>query len=1340
MRRRWKILGWTAGAVIGVPALAIGALLAIGNLGGAGWIASRVTSLTNGQIAIEGLAGRFPTDLRIAELALRDPKGTWLQIDNLRVDWSPFALLRGVAHVARLDATRVVVLRQPEAETKRGGSVGLPVGIDIDAFRIDRLELPAKIAGKPAALAVQGDVQLGSLDSGHAMVSAQRLGAPGGRYEVNAKVAPEAITARIAFDEPAQGLIANLAGLPDLGALKFDATFTGPRNGEQTRLALTAGPLHLEGQGKVNLTGRRIDLTLTGSAPAMRPAPQIAWRAASLTARVRGAFTTPEATGRIEVDGIEADGATASRLTADIQGSSGKVTTTASLTDLRIPGPRPDLLAGTPLTLRAVATLDAADRPVTFTLSHPLLRADGRLQTAGVLTGGFTLDLPALRPFASLADIDLDGDALLSGRFASSGGENRLSLSGAISAKGGDPTIVRTIGADAKIDVAMAEHNGAVRIDQLALEGKAIRVTATGSRDTNGMLDLGWDAALPTLSTFAADVKGMAKAQGRIKGSTENLALTANATVDAAVGRLPRQTVKIGMQLTGLPEAPSGQVTAQGQLADAPLRVAADVIRAKDGAVRISIERGNWKSAALTGLLTLPPGATLPLGRLQLRLSRLADIQPLLGEPLSGSLDAQIETAPTHGAIQARLDVHGAQVAVAGMRAEKLVLGGAIDRIATDRTLALNLTLDGIHVQGIGGDVVLSVRGPAMQPALRLSAVLSPPGKGEARIDAAATAALTRQTLTLESLQATYRGQTAHLVQPARLNLANGVAIDDLRLRAGQATMAASGRITPTLSLKAAFDNVSAGLLSSFASADVTAEGTISADADLGGTLASPSGTIRVSGRGLRGWSDRGEMGASLDATARLQGGRAAVEATLTAGKTGRLAVKGTVPLSRDGALDVVASGSLDLIVFDPFLTAEGRRVRGETTLDLMASGTLAAPRLTGTIRLRSGEVQDYVQGIHIADIAADIAIADGVARITQFTGRAGEGTVALAGTVDLLAPGIPVDVTFTAHRARLPARDLVTAILEADLHIQGRATERLQVGGTVHVDRADIQLPDALPKSVAVLDVRRPGQKPPPPPSPAFVLGLDVTLDAPSAIFVRGHGLDAEMGGSIRVTGTTAVPSVTGAFSLRHGSLDFASQTLQFVSGAVSFDGRSLTGNLDPTINFVAAKTSGGVTARIAVTGYADNPKISLSSTPELPQDEVLAHLLFARSVSQLSPLEIAQIGSALASLASGGGGGFSPLAEVRKGLGLDVLSVGGTGSGTGGTTVEAGKYVANGVFLGSKQSLSGGTRAELKVDLTKHLKLETELSARGGGPITGASPGNDPGSSVGLTYEFEY
>ena len=87
----------------------------------------------------------------------------------------------------------------------------------------------------------------------------------------------------------------------------------------------------------------------------------------------------------------------------------------------------------------------------------------------------------------------------------------------------------------------------------------------------------------------------------------------------------------------------------------------------------------------------------------------------------------------------------------------------------------------------------------------------------------------------------------------------------------------------------------------------------------------------------------------------------------------------------------------------------------------------------------------------------------------------------------------------------------------------------------------------------------------------------------------------------------------------------------------------------------------------------------------PDLPQDEVLAHLLFGESMKQLTPIQIAEIGAALAEL-SGATGGGNPLNAIRKGLGLDRLNVGGGTNGAG-ASVEAGRYVAKGVYVGAKQ-----------------------------------------------------
>ena len=333
------------------------------------------------------------------------------------------------------------------------------------------------------------------------------------------------------------------------------------------------------------------------------------------------------------------------------------------------------------------------------------------------------------------------------------------------------------------------------------------------------------------------------------------------------------------------------------------------------------------------------------------------------------------------------------------------------------------------------------------------------------------------------------------------------------------------------------------------------------------------------------------------------------------------------------------------------------------------------------------------------------------------------------------------MDVRFSADHARPLASDLLSATLDASLAVHGQAAGTLDAAGKVFVRRAEINIPNALPPSVAVLHVRRPGDKPPrPAASSTSLVRLAIELDAPSNIFVRGHGLDSELGGKLTIGGTSAAPQISGGFEMRRGSISVAGTTLNFTHGEVGFDGTSVTNKIDPTLDFVADSNSGSVVATLTVGGYADRPTIKLSSVPDLPQDEILAHLLFGTSVKDLSVIQIAEIASALAEL-SGVTGGGDPLGAVRKGLGLDRLSVGGGGGGTStGATVEAGRYVARGVYIGAKQATSGGgTAAEVQVDLTKHLKANAQL-ATGGGSVQGATPDNDPGSTIGLSYQFEY
>ena len=481
-----------------------------------------------------------------------------------------------------------------------------------------------------------------------------------------------------------------------------------------------------------------------------------------------------------------------------------------------------------------------------------------------------------------------------------------------------------------------------------------------------------------------------------------------------------------------------------------------------------------------------------------------------------------------------------------------------------------------------------------------------------------------------------------------------------------------------------------------------------------------------------------------LHATAQLMGNTANVDAKLSAGKASQMSLSGRTPLSADGGLDLKLAGTLDMGLLNPLLEARGRHVTGEVAIDTTVTGAVGDPEIGGTVRLAKGSLRDYAQGVNLSDITGELSGNHGLLRIEKLTARAAPGNVSVEGTIGVLQPKMPIDLKITAKDAQPIANNIVTANLDAQMTVKGTIQEEMEVGGKIQINRADVEIPSGLPPNVAVLDVRRPGGAKPPPPEKPVIIKLSITVDAPRQILVKGRGLDAELGGQLRIRGTTDSPNVGGGFQLQRGFFTLASSKLTFSSGTVTFSGIGLKNKIDPTLDFVASSQVLDVTATIRITGLADAPKIELSSTPALPQDEILARLLFGQPAATLTALQVVQIGAALSTLS--GGGGLNPVAKIQKALGLDRLSVGSqtttTATGaqqTNGAQIEAGRYVSSRVFVAVKESTTGASQLAVDVDLTKHLKLQTKLG-NGNTSAQGTTPENAPGSSVGLAYQFEY
>ncbi|HST95861.1 MAG TPA: translocation/assembly module TamB domain-containing protein, partial [Microvirga sp.] len=576
------------------------------------------------------------------------------------------------------------------------------------------------------------------------------------------------------------------------------------------------------------------------------------------------------------------------------------------------------------------------------------------------------------------------------------------------------------------------------------------------------------------------------------------------------------------------------------------------------------------------------------------------------------------------------------------------------------------------------------------------------------------------------------------LAQPATLTVADGeVALRRFVIAVERGTIAIDGRAGSTLDLSVSAQAVPLSAADIFVPG-MGLSGTLDASAQIRGTASAPTGEWRVRIARLVAAQTRNIGAPPIDVAAqgRLDNGATTVDGTVNAGRAGTLRVSGRVPLGATGALDLSAQGRLDLSIANSLLSAAGRQVTGNAAVDVRIGGTIAEPAVNGSLTLSGGSFRDLLQGIRFENIqgrlvarGADIAIE----RLSAST-RNG-GTVNANGRVRLdPAAGFPGDIRITGQRAELVSNEIVTTTASLDLALSGPLARDPRIGGIVRIVSMDVTVPERLPATIRPIDGTKHVN---PPPivaarlaqrariqasagrAPPFNATLDLTIAAPNRIFVRGRGIDAELGGDLQLTGTLANPVAIGAFDLRRGRLTVVGTRLDFTRGRLTF-----TGDLTPELDFVAETRAGDVTARIGVTGSAREPQFAFTSDPDLPQDEVLSRLLFAKASGGLSPTQALQLAQVAAQFSGGGDDGV--FESLRRSLGVEGLdiSLGAEGGPTVGISRAISDRVSIGVKAGASTEQSG---VSVDIDVTRRIRVQGEVGATGN-------------TSVGVGAEWEY
>ncbi|KJZ19227.1 hypothetical protein TW80_10545 [Loktanella sp. S4079] len=805
--------------------------------------------------------------------------------------------------------------------------------------------------------------------------------------------------------------------------------------------------------------------------------------------------------------------------------------------------------------------------------------------------------------------------------------------------------------------------------------------------------------------------------------------------------------------------------------------------RDEAGVMDITVN-GSAPAATFAAQATMNPsenGQTIN-GEAQAVVSDLSRYAQLVGKPLEGAADITANGVLLTDGMRFDVNVTGdTNDLVSGIeRIDPLITGAGQFTVSVARPAQETLLVSGLNLQTpalvLGGDAALRAQGATTADIdLRVfdAAVLEPTLSGPVTLSIDAEPGDDNATNAVVRLVGpqTDVSLDARIAPPAEGYAVTGDLAADLadlgvfaalvgQPLSGGVSLNASGHILPDLTqfdgtLSAKSENLQIGN----PSVDPLIAGTGRVNAALGlenGTLAvrtlevsTPQVSIVGALNGASGYG-QGRFNASLRdvgvLTDQISGPvRATGSASLDEAGNWGIDATGTGPgglradiagqVSQSGRLEIDIDGSAPLALANAAI--DPRRLSGTANFDIGINGPPALTSVNGRVTFAQGRLTAPTLKQALSDIGGQISLNGSAAQFDLRAQVEGGGAITIRGPVGLTGSR-QADLALVFDNVVQQDPELYSTTVNGQITMQGPVDGGARIAGRLTLGQTDIQVPSSSISSLGDLPtvthigenqavrqtLRRAGVL-----QSATSGGgggggssraypLNIVVDAPSRIFIRGRGLDAELGGRLTIGGTTANVVPVGRFELVRGRIDILQQRFDLTEGSAS-----MQGDFSPYLRLVATtQSSTGTTINIIIEGPANEPEVRFESVPELPQDEVLAQLIFGRDLQSISPLQAVQLASAISTLAGKGGGAVD---RLRENIGLDDFDV--TTDEEGNAAVRGGKYLSENVYTDVTITSEGETEINLNLDITN------EITAKG-------SVDQEGETSVGVFFERDY
>lgn len=1246
-------------------------------------------------------------------------------------------------------------------------------------FALDRKDAPGTVKGRvhytPDTRILDVDIAASEPAGGLVARAAGMEGLPPLDARVSGKGPIDAWDGRLSLSAGDVAQVTGAAGVRAVGGghrvnIALDADVSkllppavAPLLEERTEVSATAlveaaGPVEVEtltvratgfglaAKGRVDAEGSSTDLAFSavaGDADRFQKlAPGVGWKSVKLEGGLKGLLATPALSARLDAAGLSGAGYGAGTLAADVKTTpdNGALNialdaTASGLTaaDAKVRGALGDTAHITATAVKPAAG-DVALTGFTAQLAALSARFSGTA-SADAARGTFRLERLDLAAFGPLAGRPLAGTAQLDADVTGADGYERLTLKlagGTENIRTGIAAVDGLFGATSRLAGTLSRAGADAFTAEglsLAATGLDLKVDGTLSRR---LADLKANLVLDDLTRVEPRLAGRLDGSAAFSGSLDALAVTARLAVPegAAMGQ-KIEGLALGLDARDLTALPSGRFTLDGRIAGKPATGGGAFALGDQGAARL--DGLDLSIGSVTARGDVARGADgLLAGQLAIAAGNLADLSALALTELAGRLDAKVDLGAAAGrqtvAVNATADNVRAAGQSVGAARINLNVADPAGQPVLDGTVSLTNVEAGVSIPRAS----LQARRAGQGSALTLDAQVN-----GANVAAAAQVAYQDATsrVRLDRLSVARGGTTLATSAPANITISGGdVAIDRLALASRGGALTVSGRAGSSLDLSVDVRALPLAV-AELAAPGLGLAGTVSGTARVRGSADRPEGPydIQVSRLSTPDLAKAGAGPFDIRTAGALGGGRVTTRTTITGNHLSNFAITGSAPLGA-GELDLAVRGGVDLRIANASLAAMGSQLTGNAAIDATVRGTAAAPRAGGTVRISGARYNDGANGITLDRIEGVIAGTERSVTVNSLTARTPNGgSISARGSVGLdPAANFPGRIEVTMQNAGLVNSEMIRLVTEGRIAVEGQFTNDPHVTGRVDIRAMDVNLAEHRAGGVQALNVRHVNDPRgrdaarATPEAPKRERGgagsggitLDLTVAARNNIFVRGMGMEAELGGELRVSGTSRAPVTQGGFDMRRGRFDILGKRLNFTRGKITF-----TGSTDPDLDFIAETTANDITARILVTGPASQPEITFTSEPTLPQDEVLARLLFGRNAGSLTAAQSLQIAQTIAQFSGGGG----VLEQMRRSLGVDSLDVGTNAAGTGGQ-VGLGRRINDRIYMGVPQGTTpNSSQVTVDVDVTKNIRLQ-------------GATGADGNTSVGIGAQWDY